>query len=213
MVEIGALMRHAQAERSEIDRPARAADRAAHAAYRPCRHPQPRHASAARSPMPIRRRNCRPACWRSTARWKRPAPRASAASRRTDFFKGLFETALGARRDADRDPRAGRRQGDAHRLCRIGAPARRLRHRRAGGQRARRRQGPRRCAAGLFRRRRHAGARQEGGSRAGEAAMSTRRSPRSTSIRSTTCRRPAPVKQHLAGVLLRRVAKQLMEAR
>ena len=114
-----------QAERSETDRQARAADRARHAAYRPCRHPQPRHA---RRLDRLRRSGGGiaglPAGARRRGRHRR-ARRASAPSRREDFFKGLFETALGPQDvltairvpAADKDTRVGfaelaRRHGD-----------------------------------------------------------------------------------------------------
>ena len=75
--------------------------------------------------------------------------------------------------------------------------------------RACRRQAPGRCPARVFRRRRDAGAGAQCRGRARQAAMSMRRSPRSRSdldppddVQAT-----GAVKRHLAGVLLRRVAR------
>ena len=140
-------------------------------------------------------------------------PRASAPSRPSDFFKGLFETALGPQDvlTAIRVPAADK--NTPRRLCRTGAPARRLRHCRPGGQRARRRQGPDRRAAGLFRRRRiRRCARRKPKPRwpSGDvdAAVAALDLDPHDDVQAT-----GAVKKHLAGVLLRRVAAQLMEAR
>ena len=90
-----------------------------------------------------------------------------------EFFKGLFETALGPHDvlTAVRFPAAS--AGDARRLCRAGAAAWRLRHGRARGRRKGERQIAVRRAAGLFRRRRNAGARAQGGGCAWRAVRST----------------------------------------
>ena len=45
--------------------------------------------------MPIRPRNCRPAWSRSTARSTSPDRSGKRTVKADDFFKGLFETALG----------------------------------------------------------------------------------------------------------------------
>ena len=49
---------------------------------------------AATWPTAIRPTTTRPPCWRSAPRWWRPGPRARARSRSTQFFTGLFTTAL-----------------------------------------------------------------------------------------------------------------------
>ena len=144
---------------------------------------------------------------------------AGPAGRRTvkadDFFKGLFETALTPRDvltairvpAASPDTRCGfaefaRRHGD-YAMVGLAASAR------AEGD------APDRCPARLFRRRRDAGARAPGRGRAGGRRPRRRRSRRSRDdldppddVQAT-----GAVKRHLAGVLLRRVARQLMEAR
>ena len=132
-----------------------------------------------------------------------------------DFFKGLFETALGARDvlTAIRVPAANaamrfgfaefaRRHGD-YAMAGLAACAR------ADGSRSER------CPPCLFRGRRDAGACApgRGGARRRRSRCrrdGARKRPRP---RPTTCRRTGAVKKHLAGVLLRRVAGQLMERR
>ncbi len=139
-------------------------------------------------------------------------PRGKRTVKADAFFKGLFETALRPQEmvtavripAADKSTRVGfaelaRRHGD-YAMVGLAASAR------ADGQ------GARRCAARLFRCRRHTGARQESRGRARRRRC--RGGGRRT--RSRSARRRAgygAVKKHLAGVLLRRVAKQLMEAR
>ena len=56
--------------------------------------------------MPIRRRTCRPASWRSTPSSSSARSTASGPSRVDGFFEGPFATALAARRDPHRDPPA-----------------------------------------------------------------------------------------------------------
>ncbi len=212
MVEIGALTRHAEAERS--------AEIARHAPLIALAMPHIGHAA-------IRNRGTLggsiafadpaaelPACLVALGGEVEIAgPKGKRTVKADDFFKGLFETALGRGRRADRDPRSGGDAGDPRRLCRVRPPPRRLRHGRTRRQRAGRRQGARRRAAGLFRRR--------------EMSRCARERPRPSSpraISTTRCRRSPPIsippddvqatgatKKHLAGVLLRRVAKQLME--
>ena len=110
-----------------------------------------------------------------------------------DFFRGLFETALGPRDvlttirvpAAGKDTRVGfaefaRRHGD-YAMVGLAACAKR------NGAR------PRRRAARVFRGRRHARAGEEGGGGAGRRTSSTTRCRRllPTSIPPATCRRPA----------------------
>ena len=129
-----------------------------------------------------------------------------------DFFKGLFETALGPQDvltairvpAATKDTRVGfaelaRRHGD-YAIVGLAASAR------ADGK------GPGRRAAGFFRRRRHAAAREESRSRAGRRQCRCRGAALDLDPQDDV-QATAAVKKHLAGVLLRRVAKQLMEAR
>ena len=76
---------------------ARAAARAGHRPRRPSRDPQPRHASAAASPMPIPAAEL-PACTLALgATHRRPGPgRRAARSRRTTSSPACYETALAA---------------------------------------------------------------------------------------------------------------------
>ena len=120
-------------------------------------------------------------------------PKGKRTVKADDFFKGLFETALRPEEIADSNPYSGREHEHALRLCRAGAPPWRLCDRRTGGQRARRRQGARRSATGLFRRRRHAHARAQsrGGARWAATSMPpSRRSQRSRSARRRAGDRP-----------------------
>jgi carbon-monoxide dehydrogenase medium subunit len=59
-------------------------------------HPAIRNAErwADRWPWPIRRRKCRPACWRWTAWWRLTGPDGSRRIAAANFFLGLYETAL-----------------------------------------------------------------------------------------------------------------------
>ncbi len=140
-IELGALVRHAQAERSSAVAQFGTAARAGDPAHCPSGDSQPRYhrrvdracrpgGGTARLPPGARRRD----------RHGRPR-RSSAASRPTYFFKGLFETALGTATCSppfgSRCPRSAR----PLRLRRTGAPARRLCAGRArrGGARAWRR--------------------------------------------------------------------------
>ena len=213
MVEIGALTRHAEAERS--------AEIARHAPLIALAMPHIGHAA-------IRNRGTLggsiafadpaaelPACLLALGGEVEIAgPNGKRTVKADDFFKGLFETALGRGRRADRDPRSGRDEGDARRLRRVRPPPRRLRHGRPCRQRAGRRQGARRRAARLFRRGKCPAARQEGRDQAHRGQH--RRRGEGARRRSRSLRRRAGDRRHqkhLAGVLLRRVAKQLMEAR
>ena len=139
-------------------------------------------------------------------------PKGKRTIKAQDFFKGLFETALGPQDvltairvpAASKDTRVGfaelaRRHGD-YAIVGLAASARADGKGLADVRLAFFGVGARRCAPRRPKRR-------------SPAAMSMPRSPRSISIRRTTCRPRAAVKKHLAGVLLRRVAKQLMEAR
>ena len=120
------------------DRQTRAADRTRHAAYRPRRHPQPRHA---RRLHRLRRSGGGiaglPAGARRRGRCDRP--QGQAHHQGAGFLQGPVRDRAGAAGRAHRHSRSGRRQRHARRLCRTGAPARRLRHCRPRGQRARRR--------------------------------------------------------------------------
>ena len=161
MVEIGALTRHVEAERS--------ADIARHAPLIALAMPHIGHAA-------IRNRGTLggsiafadpaaelPACLLALGGEVDIAgPNGKRTVKADDFFKGLFETALGPRDVLTAIRVAGGDRRNARRLCRVRPPPRRLRDGRARRQRARRRQGPGRRAACLFRRRRYAAARQEG---------------------------------------------------
>ena len=181
----------------------------AHAAYRPSPPSAIAARSAARSPLPIRRRNCRPACWRSTARSTSPGRRASAPIKADDFFKGLFETALGPQDmltairvpAASKDTRIGfaelaRRHGD-YAIVGLAASARadgkglsdvRLAYFGVGATPLRAR---------------------KVGSRAGRAAMSMAAVAALDLDPHDDVQATGAVKKHLAGVLLRRVASAI----
>ncbi len=213
-VEIGALTRHAEAERS--------AEIARHAPLIALAMPHIGHAA-------IRNRGTLggsiafadpaaelPACLLALGGEVEIAgPKGKRTVKADDFFKGLFETALGPGRRADRDPRSRRDQGDARGLCRVRPPPRRLRDGRPRRQRAGRRQGPGRRAARLFRRRqrRRCAPRKprpaltEGNIDDAVKALAADLDP-TDDVQAT-----GATKKHLAGVLLRRVARQLMEAR
>ena len=116
-------------------------------------------------------------------------PRGKRKVKADAFFKGLFETALRPQEmitairipAADKATRVGfaelaRRHGD-YAIVGLAASAR------GNGK------GLARCAARLFRCRRHAGPCEESRGGACRRAMSTRRSKRSILIRTTTCRR------------------------
>ena len=134
-------------------------------------------------------------------------PKGKRTVKADDFFKGLFETALGPQRSADRHPRAGGRRTDT----RVGFAELARRHgdyaivglaasARADGKRLERR------AARLFRRRRNAGARAQGRKRRSpsgdvDAAVAALDLDPHDDVQAT-----GAVKKHLAGVLLRRVA-------
>ena len=140
-------------------------------------------------------------------------PKGKRTVKAGDFFKGLFETALGPHDvlSAVRFPAAAAQH--ARRLCRTGAAAWRLRDGGAGGCREGERQRPERRAARAI----SASARRR--------FARARRRPRWRLARSMTpstaldldppddIQATGEVKKHLAGVLLRRVAKQLMEPR
>ena len=214
MVEIGALTRHVEAERS--------ADIAEHAPLIALAMPHIGHAA-------IRNRGTLggsiafadpaaelPACLLALGGEVEIAgPRGKRTVKADDFFKGLFETALGPGDvlTAIRVPAAT--PGDARRLCRIRPPPRRLRHGRS--RRHARRPMARssatcgspisaseicRCA-----RRKAETKLTEGNIDDAVKALAADLDP-SGDVQAT-----GATKKHLAGVLLRRVAKQLMEAR
>ena len=190
-VEIGALVRHAQAERSELIAKhapliARAMPHIGHAAIRN-RGTLGGSIAFADPAAEL------PACLLALeGEVDAVGPKGKRTITRARFFQGPVRNRARAAGRAHRHPRSGCRQRHAHRLCRTGAPARRLCHRRPCGQRARRRQETEGCAARLFRRRRDARARPQSRGRAGTRRRSMPPSRRSTSIRWTTCRRPAP---------------------
>ena len=139
-VEIGALVRHAQAERSDViakNAPllARALPHIGHAAIRN-RGTLGGSIAFADPAAEL------PACLLALdGEVDATGPKGKRTVKASDFFKGLFETALGPQDvlTAIRVPAA--RQGHARRLRRADAPARRLRHCRAGRQRTRCQQG------------------------------------------------------------------------
>ena len=97
VVRLGALTRHGEllSLRSGPQAPAAAGARPRRTSA------TSRSAIAARSaaawPMPIRRRNCRPAPWRSARRWCSRGAAGEREVKAEDFFKGLFETDLQSR--------------------------------------------------------------------------------------------------------------------
>ena len=204
-VEIGALVRHAQAERSELI--AKHAPLIARAMPH-IGHPAIRNRGTLGGSIAFADPAAElPACLLALdGEVEATGPKGKRTIQAEDFFKGLFETALRPQEmlTAIRVPAAGKRH--ARRLCRIGAPARRLRHRRPRRQRARRRQGTERRAAGLFRRRRDAGAGEQGRSRARRAAIVDAAVAALDLDPQDDVQATGAVKKHLAGVLLRRVA-------
>ena len=211
-VEIGALARHAQVEHSDVSRKARAPDRACDAAYWPSCNPQPRHlrrlhrlcgsgGRIAGLPTGTRRRD----------RHRGPARKAQSKGRR--FFQGPVRNRPAPAGNDYRRSYSCCRQDHTRRLRRTGTPSRRLRDCRSGSERARQRQR----------------ARPTCGSPISVLAIrrSVRRKPKRRSPRGDIdaavkaldldphddVQATAKTKKHLAGVLLRRVAKQLMEAR
>ena len=171
--------------------------------------------SAARSPSPIRRPNCRPACWRSAAKSRSRAPKGKRTVKADDFFKGLFETALGPRDvltairvpAATKDTRVGfaefaRRHGD-YAMVGLAASAQadgkgladvRLAYFGVGATPVRARKAEAALAGGNV---------DDGGRRRSASDLDPPDDVQATGA----------TKKHLAGVLLRRVAKQLMEPR
>ena len=73
-----------------------------------------------------------------------------------DFFKGLFDTALGPTDVLTRNPHYRCHQRDPRRLCRVRPPTWRLRHGGTCRERQGKRQGPVGCSPRLLRRRRNA---------------------------------------------------------
>ena len=149
MVEIGALVRHAQAERSEtITKLAPLIARAMPFIG----HPAIRNRGTLGGSIAFADPAAElPACLMALdGEMDAIGPKGKRTIKAADFFKGLFETALGPQDiltairipAATKDTRSG--------LCRIGAPPWRLRHCRIGRQRTRRRQGPQRRTAELF---------------------------------------------------------------
>ena len=165
LVEIGALVRHVAGRALGRDRAPCAADREGAAAYRPSGDPQPRHH---RRLDRVRRPGGRAAGLPARARRRGGdgGPQGARSVKADDFFKGLFETALTPRDvlTAIRVPAATPTPGSALPSSRAATATMRWRARRL---RARRRQGPARRPARLFRRRRDAGprARRRGGAR------------------------------------------------
>ena len=190
MVEIGALARHAAAERSDMIAKhapliARAMPHIGHAAIRN-RGTLGGSIAFADPAAEL------PACLLALdGEVEATGPKGKRTIKADDFFKGLFETALGPQDvltairvpAAGKDTRVGfaelaRRHGD-YAIVGLAASAR------ADGK------GLERCAARLFRRRRDAACGQKKPKPRWPAAMSTPPSPRSISIRKTTCRRAA----------------------
>ena len=137
MVEIGALTRHAAAERSEAIAQyapliARALPHIGHAAIRN-RGTLGGSIAFADPAAEL------PACLLALGgEVDGDGPEGQAHDQGRRFFQGPVRDRARAAGRAHRHPRAGRRQEHARRICRIGAPPRRLRHCRAGGLRARR---------------------------------------------------------------------------
>ena len=191
-VEIGALTRHAEAERS--------AEIARHAPLIALAMPHIGHAA-------IRNRGTLggsiafadpaaelPACLLALGGEVDIAgPNGRRTVKADDFFKGLFETALGPGRRADRDPRSRRDRGHTRGFRRVRAPPWRLRDGRPRRLCAGRRQGTGRRAARLFRRRQCPAARQESRDRAhrGQHRRGGEGARRRSRPLRTTCRRPA----------------------
>ena len=191
VVEIGALVRHVQAERSDVIAKltpliARAMPHIGHAAIRN-RGTLGGSIAFADPAAEL------PACLMALdGEVDATGPKGKRTIKAEDFFTGLFETALGPQEILTDHPHSGGSQGHARRLCRTGAAARRLRDRRACRQRARRRQGPQGCAAELLSASaigRRARARRK--LRWTERRYRRRGRARSISSRMTTCKRPA----------------------
>ena len=188
MVEIGALVRHAQAERSDTIAKhapliARALPHIGHAAIRN-RGTLGGSIAFADPAAEL------PACLLALdGEVDATGPKGKRTIKAQDFFKGLFETALGPQDvltairvpAATKDTRVGfaelaRRHGD-YAIVGLAASARRRQGRLADVRLAFSASAPRRCARRRPKRR-------------WRAAMSMPPSPRSTSIRMTTCRPP-----------------------
>ena len=212
MVEIGALARHASAERStEIARHAPLIARAMpHIAHPAIRNRGTIGGSLAYADPAAEL----PACLLALdGEVDIVGPHGKRSVKADDFFKGLFETALGPHDvlTAVRFPGGDRRH--ARRLCRTRAPPRRLRDCRAGRLRESERRGA--CATcgwpiSASAQRPCARARPKPRSRAAtiDAAVRALDLDPPDDIQAT-----GAVKKHLAGVLLRRVAAQLQEPR
>ena len=165
-VEIGALARHAQAERSDVV--AKNAPLIARAMPF-IGHPAIRNRGTLGGSIAFADPAAElPACLLALdGEVDAVGPKGKRTIKAADYFKGLYETALGPQDvltafrvpAADKNTRVG--------LCRTGAAAWRLRHCRPRRERARRWQGLKGRAAGLFRRRQYAAARQEIRGRAG----------------------------------------------
>ena len=213
-IEIGALVRHAQAR-------ALARHRARMRRSSPWRCPIsaiPPSAtaarSAARSPSPIRPPSCRPACWRWAAKSRSPARRGRAPSRPT-----ISSRACSRPRSRPRDVLTAIRVPAAGAATRVGFAEFARRHgdyamvglaacARADGSRLADR------ASRLFRRRCDPGTRAQ--CRIGARRRRHRRRGEALAKDLDPARRRPGVgrgEEHLAGVLLRRVARQLEEAR
>ena len=195
-------------------RPACAADRAGAAAYRPSRDPQPRHH---RRLDRLRRSGGRAAGLPARA-WRRSRDRRSegqAHGQGRRLLQGSVRDRARPAGRADRDPRSGR-DGAHPRPASLNSRAGTATTPWSGWRRARAADGKglERRAARLFRRRRDAAARQEsrGGARRRLARRCGQRA-RSDLDPPDDVQATGAVKKHLAGVLLRRVAKQLAEPR
>ena len=200
MVEIGALTRHAAAERSDVI--AKHAPLIARAMPH-IGHPAIRNRGTLGGSIAFADPAAElPACLLALdGEVEATGPKGKRTIKAEDFFKGLFETALAPNEmltairvpAAGKDTRTGfaelaRRHGD---YAMVGL----------GGEREGRRQRPRRRAACLFRRRRDAGARDQGRGGAGERQCrrrGRRARPRSARRRAgdrrgeeTSCRRAA----------------------
>ncbi len=182
-VEIGALTRHAEAERSGIV--------AQHApliarAMPHIGHPAIRNRGTIGGSIAFADPAAElPACLLAlNGEVDIAGPTGKRTVKADNFFKGLFETAISPREilTAIRVPAATQRH--ACRFCRTGAAARRLRHRRTGGERQKQWQRPHRHPPCLFRRRRNANAGEEGGGGDGKRQHRCRSGcPRSRSVR------------------------------
>ena len=142
-------------------------------------------------------------------------PKGRRTVKADDFFKGLFETALGPRRRADRDPRSGRDAADALRLRRVRAPPRRLRHGRPRRLRAApTAQGLRTSASSFSASARRRCAPATPRPRSPAATLETRVAALADDLDPPDdMQATGAAKKHLAGVLLRRVARATAEPR